>query len=331
MRVTIFIARPPVQDIPSLMRILIIELPPLRADHLGCYGYLRPTSPAIDHVAAAATVFTCCHVAELPADPLHADLRHGLASAGFLGRVESHDLAAAIALLRAGVPEGLIAHVAIAPPDILDSHRQSVRTQPRYAVGLRMPDHAPAACGPRDAFDHTIDEHDAFIAAVDAQVALLLDALGSHRDSTPIVITAAGGTALGEMGDCLAAHSPAEGASRVPLIVRIPGITDWGWFYDGPLYRHDLIATLLDHFRAPVPRGNYLSHAPALGGNPMDARRHLVLRNPAGWAVRADALRYIRTADRELLFDLRHDPFQNTNIAPRDFRLLHSLRQLLPN
>ncbi len=38
--------------------ILLITLDALRADHLGCYGYPRPTSPAMDSLAAAGVLFS---------------------------------------------------------------------------------------------------------------------------------------------------------------------------------------------------------------------------------------------------------------------------------
>lgn len=37
--------------------VLLITLDALRADHLGCYGYGRPTSPSIDALAAGGTLF----------------------------------------------------------------------------------------------------------------------------------------------------------------------------------------------------------------------------------------------------------------------------------
>src|SRR5688572_5070375 len=36
------------------MRVLYIDIDSLRPDHLGCYGYHRPTSPNIDRVAGGA-------------------------------------------------------------------------------------------------------------------------------------------------------------------------------------------------------------------------------------------------------------------------------------
>jgi hypothetical protein len=33
--------------------VLLVSIDMLRADHLGCYGYARPTSPEVDRLAAA--------------------------------------------------------------------------------------------------------------------------------------------------------------------------------------------------------------------------------------------------------------------------------------
>ena len=38
--------------------ILLVSIDTLRADHLGCYGYPHPTSPAIDALAARGAVWT---------------------------------------------------------------------------------------------------------------------------------------------------------------------------------------------------------------------------------------------------------------------------------
>ncbi len=49
--------------------LLLITLDTLRADHLGAYGYSRPTSPALDAFAAQATLFedaTCSMPTTLP-------------------------------------------------------------------------------------------------------------------------------------------------------------------------------------------------------------------------------------------------------------------------
>src|SRR5215468_10326927 len=52
------IAAPP----PKAARpnVLLISLDTLRPDHLGCYGYGKPTSPNLDRFARRALVFTNC-------------------------------------------------------------------------------------------------------------------------------------------------------------------------------------------------------------------------------------------------------------------------------
>lgn len=49
--------------------LLLVTLDTLRADHVGCYGYQRPTTPAMDRFAATATRFedvTCSMPTTLP-------------------------------------------------------------------------------------------------------------------------------------------------------------------------------------------------------------------------------------------------------------------------
>ncbi len=67
--------------------LLIIAIDTLRADHLGCYGYQQPTSPAIDALAAESMVFDRAFAAGIPTMPafttaysgLH-PYRHGIVS-----------------------------------------------------------------------------------------------------------------------------------------------------------------------------------------------------------------------------------------------------------
>jgi len=44
-------------SVPANLNILFITIDTLRAAHLGCYGYTRPTSPEIDRLASEGTVF----------------------------------------------------------------------------------------------------------------------------------------------------------------------------------------------------------------------------------------------------------------------------------
>jgi arylsulfatase A-like enzyme len=59
------------------MRILYYDIDTLRADHLGCYGYLRNTSPNIDRVAADGVRFDSCYVSDAPCLPSRASMFTG--------------------------------------------------------------------------------------------------------------------------------------------------------------------------------------------------------------------------------------------------------------
>lgn len=51
------------------MRILYLDIDTLRADHLGCYGYLRDTSPNIDAIAREGIVFEQVYASDTPCLP----------------------------------------------------------------------------------------------------------------------------------------------------------------------------------------------------------------------------------------------------------------------
>ncbi len=70
--------RPADREIATPGNFLLITLDTLRADHLGCYGYGRDTSPALDRFAASSTLFldvTCSMPTTLPS---HATIFTGL-------------------------------------------------------------------------------------------------------------------------------------------------------------------------------------------------------------------------------------------------------------
>jgi choline-sulfatase len=59
------------------MRILYIDIDTLRADHLGCYGYHRNTSPNIDALAMGAMQFNNVHASDTPCLPSRSALLTG--------------------------------------------------------------------------------------------------------------------------------------------------------------------------------------------------------------------------------------------------------------
>lgn len=51
------------------MRVILFDIDTLRSDHLGCYGYGRDTSPAIDAIAQEGVRFGNYYCPTPPACP----------------------------------------------------------------------------------------------------------------------------------------------------------------------------------------------------------------------------------------------------------------------
>ncbi len=60
--------------IPSPSTIVLVTIDTLRADHLGCYGYPRPTSPFLDGLAREGILFTHAFAPISTTSPSHASL-----------------------------------------------------------------------------------------------------------------------------------------------------------------------------------------------------------------------------------------------------------------
>ncbi len=58
-------------------KIILISIDTLRADHLGCYGYKKPTSPFLDSLAAAGTRFERHYATDVPTPPSYTALFTG--------------------------------------------------------------------------------------------------------------------------------------------------------------------------------------------------------------------------------------------------------------
>jgi arylsulfatase A-like enzyme len=70
------------------MRLLYVDIDTLRADHLGCYGYHRDTSPNIDELARRAVRFENCYNSDAPCLPSRSALWSG--RCGFHTGVVNH-------------------------------------------------------------------------------------------------------------------------------------------------------------------------------------------------------------------------------------------------
>lgn len=60
------------------MRILYVDIDTLRADHLGCAGYHRNTTPNIDAIAANGIRFANVYASDVPCLPSRTALISGM-------------------------------------------------------------------------------------------------------------------------------------------------------------------------------------------------------------------------------------------------------------
>jgi arylsulfatase A-like enzyme len=109
------------------MRILYIDIDTLRPDHLGCYGYHRPTSPNLDRIATQGVRFTNCYVSDAPCLPSRAALYSG----------------------KCGIRNGAINHGGeAADPYVNPDDRQFRRPADSYTMQLRRLGYYPVTVSP---------------------------------------------------------------------------------------------------------------------------------------------------------------------------------------
>ena len=141
-----------------------------------------------------------------------------------------------------------------------------------------------------------------------------LDRLGL-ADNTIVVVWGDHGWHLGEH-NFWGKHNTLHNALRVPLIVRAPG-KETGASSSGLVGSHDIFPTLCDLAGLPVPTSVQGRSFAALLDEPQHAFRDVVYsRFRQGDAVVTDRLIYTRYGDDgEMLYDLKKDPQENTNVA----------------
>jgi len=172
-----------------------------------------------------------------------------------------------------------------------------------------------------------IDNYDTAIRYMDGHVGQVLDTLErlGVLEDTAVLISADHGESMGELG-IYSEHGTADQATcRIPMIVRWPGGRK-GAVEEGLHYHLDLaptLASLLDLQQAPSWDGT--SYADSVLGTGETGREYLVFSQCAHVcqrSVRFEDWLYIRTYHdghhgfpKEMLFDLRNDPFEQNNLA----------------
>ena len=189
-----------------------------------------------------------------------------------------------------------------------------------------------------------VDGYDTGIHYADHYIGKLvqdLKDLGLY-DDTAVIVSADHGENLGELNVWGDHHTADQMTNRLPLIVRYPGVTDAQvGAVKGALHYHlDLTATLVEVVGGEQPDSwDGSSFAADLSSSQDEGRDCLVLSHGAWSAqrsVRWDDWLLIRTYHTGLkefpeymLFDLKKDPHETTNLAATHRDVLHEGLQKL--
>jgi arylsulfatase A-like enzyme len=339
--------------------ILLITVDALRADHLGTYGYARPTSPNLDRLAKTSVVFDRVYAPAphssfslsslMTSEYLHETLDLGnpaptrtlateLAHAGYhtaafytdgifhteAERLHGYERDAFGFALHDPVKYSA---EALTDRVLAEVDRTVARGEPSSLFWVHYFDvHEPY----QDTYfgRSDMDRYDSEIRHVDAQLERLIREFEARVSRQVIVVISADhGEEFYEHGGVYHGSSLYDEQVRIPLIVRAPGLQPRR--IEAPVASIDLAPSLLEWVGLPAPgsmRGADLR--PAMLGDPGDAgpvfsaviHKKMVVRWP--YKLIAD----LRFGLFEL-YDLARDPHERDNLADRQPALLASLRE----
>jgi arylsulfatase A-like enzyme/HEAT repeat protein len=345
------VALPPLPEGPRRPEadVLLITIDALRVDHVGAFGYKRPTTPNIDALAAGGTRFTHAYAQAPHTSFSVASMLTGkyFPTLARLAPGEKHEPLAAV--LRtfgwrtaAFYPPAVffvdaqkLKHYADTNFDFeyvkfeyIDANKRVNQVfnyyddiQPRRSfvwIHFFEP-HEPYETHEGFAFGASdIDRYDSEIAYTDAAVGRLIKAVRKRRPNTVVVLAADHGEEFDEHGGRYHGSTLYDEQLRVPLIISIPGIAPHT--IDGPVELLDIAPTLLNLLDIPVPvrmRGTDLG--PWLAAPPAPAARL-----PPAFAEVEDKRMVVSGTDKLLCdlrwgscayYDLATDPREQRNLA----------------
>ena len=325
--------------------VVLVTIDTLRADHLGTYGYSRPTTPHLDSLAREATVFLR---AQAPAAVTRLSLPAILFGryASTLPFVRNQDLAEVAqndlpSLATELVSAGYRTHAVMAIPkvlsrswlsgfegaDVVADHTDvdnaegvtdavldwlgSRCDQPRMIWAHYIDPHYPYSVLPEGPVfgEEAIDRYDAEIAHVDAEIGRLLDRLrdSGELDHAIVVVTADHGEAFGEAGYRFHGQRLRDDQIHVPLIVAVPHGA--ALRVNDPVSLVSIAPTILELLQLPIP-------STMRSGSLAPALRNVALTPPPvlselfrGSGTARDSVALI-TNDHKLIWDIDDNNYE---------------------
>jgi arylsulfatase A-like enzyme len=344
--------------------VLLITVDALRADHLGAYGYTRPTTPTLDALAKEGVLFEHAYTATPHTSYAVTSLMTGKYMRPLLAMGLGEDSETwADHLRRYGYKTA-----AFFPPAVffIDTERfkgfddrglgfEYVREEflPARERAVQLARYLDAEAGssrvfawvhlfephePYEAHDgrdfgaRDVDRYDAEIAEADAAIGALVEAMRSRRPKTLVIVTSDHGEEFGEHGGRYHGTTVYEEQVRVPLIVNAPGLLG-ARRVAPPVSLVDLLPTTLAAMRAPKParvRGRDLGAF--LTGEVKADDLGFAFAETGEMVLLAEASSRLvcnRRAAACALYDVSTDPSQTRDVAPDRPEQLASLRSKL--
>ena len=213
---------------------------------------------------------------------------------------------------------------------------QDLADVPPAGIVLADPDGDHRAVTQGGQWKAAVQGYLASVAFADAQVGRVLDALEKSpmRDNTIIILWSDHGWQLGEK-QAWRKFDLWERATKAPLIIVAPGVTQADSRSDKAVGLIDIYPTLVDLCGLPKKEGLFGRSLVPLLKDPATTWDHPVLtaRFEGNYAVRSNRYRYIRYKDGgEELYDHQYDPHEWFNIAgcPESQPVIRALSAHLP-
>jgi len=298
--------------------IVLITIDAVRADHLGVYGYERPTSPNLDAFAKEATVFQSAFSQDsgtgpslwslmVGKTPFQTSLRNAHRFPPQFApsevtmtqtlRKEGYETSALLCGSVFGTPhwnlkKGFAKYREICgkstKPSSSKVTRQALKELKRLRKGKKpffLWVHYYDPHGPytnhkdQDLGSTKIDFYDEEITFTDREMGPFLEALpGQEKHPTYVFITADHGENFGEHGKAPHARNLYWEVTRVPLIVRGPDVQ--AQHIDATVAMNDIFPTVLELAGAPESKvTTMISMVPVLMGDPPDEQRLVFQEN----------------------------------------------------
>lgn len=335
--------------------IVLVTVDALRADHVGAYGYPRPTTPNIDRLAARGARFTHAycptpHTSYSVSSMMAGKYMRPLLAMGAADDAETWPMY----LRRYGFRTA-----AFYPPAVffIDEHRfrhmketglgfeykkeefaapALRRTQIEGYLAGAKPDkplflwvhlfepHEPYEMHPEHPFsgDERVDAYDSEVATADALVGDIVALVEKRRPGAVVIVSADHGEELGDHGGRYHGTTVYEEQVRVPLVVVGPGIAPR--VVATPVQTIDLLPTTLAALDIPLParlRGRDLGALLAGKAPPDDEGLAFAETDDYTMLARgADRLVCARKAASCTLFDVAADPAEKRPVLDRPDR-----------